>query len=69
MDAVASVCKSGAKPTRANVLAAIKKTNIPASDSPEGVAIQFASDGDLVAKAGYLFKIEANGKYVEIPDQ
>jgi hypothetical protein len=38
-DAIASVCKSGATPSRANVLAAIKKTNIPASESPEGVAI------------------------------
>jgi branched-chain amino acid transport system substrate-binding protein len=69
MDAVASVCKSGATPSRANVLAAIKKTNVPAADSPEGVAIQFAAKGNLKAQAGYLFKIEANGKYVEIPDK
>jgi branched-chain amino acid transport system substrate-binding protein len=63
MDAISSVCKSGATPTRANVLAAIKTTNIPASDSPEGVAISFAPGGDLKAMAGYLFKIEANGDY------
>jgi len=69
MDAVASVCKSGTTPTRTNVLAAIKKTNVPAAQSPEGVPIQFLSNGDLKAKAGYLFKIEANGKYVEIPDK
>ena len=69
MDAIASVCKGGATPTRANVLAAIKKTDIPAKDSPEGVKISFLPDGDLAAKAGYLFKIEANGKYVEIPDK
>jgi branched-chain amino acid transport system substrate-binding protein len=66
--AIDSVCKSGATPTRANVLAAIRKTDIPATDSPEGVPIQFAKNGNLVAKAGYLFKIEANGKYVEIPE-
>jgi branched-chain amino acid transport system substrate-binding protein len=68
-DAIASVCKSGGTPSRANVLAAIKKTDIPASQSPEGVAIQFKADGDLKAQAGFLFKIEAGGKYVEIPDK
>jgi len=69
LDAVASVCKSGATPSRANVLAAIKKTDIPASQSPEGVPIKFAANGDLVAKAGYLFKIEAGGKYVEVSEK
>ena len=41
MDAIASVCKAGKTPTRALVLAAVRKTNIPASKSPEGVSIAF----------------------------
>jgi branched-chain amino acid transport system substrate-binding protein len=69
MDAIASVCKSGATPSRANVLAAVKKTNIPASQSPEGVTISFTSDGNLKTQAGYLFYINSSGTYVEIGDK
>jgi len=68
MDAIATACKAGT-PSRASVLAAIKATNIPASQSPEGVPIAFAPGGNLKAQAGYLFKIGAGGKYTEIPDK
>jgi branched-chain amino acid transport system substrate-binding protein len=69
MNAISSVCKSGKKPSRANVLAAVRKTNISATDSAMGVPIKFQADGDLVAKAGYLFHINSKGTYVEIPDK
>jgi branched-chain amino acid transport system substrate-binding protein len=69
MDAIASVCKSGATPSRANVLAAVKKTNIPAKQSPEGVPISFTSTGNLKTQAGYLFYVNAQGTYVEIGDK
>ena len=67
MKAIASVCKSGGTPSRSNVLAAIKKTNIPAADTPLGVPVAFASNGNLAGNNGYLFKINSAGKYVEIP--
>ena len=67
MKAIASVCKSGQTPSRSNVLAAIKKTNIPPSANPLGVPIAFTSDGNLAGNNGYLFKISSSGKYVEIP--
>jgi branched-chain amino acid transport system substrate-binding protein len=66
MKAIASVCKAGQTPSRANVLAAIKTTNIAASANPLGIPIAFASNGDLAGNYGYLFKITAGGKYVEI---
>src|SRR5579875_285494 len=68
MRAIASVCKSGATPSRANVLAAIRKTDIPPSQNPLGITIAFKPDGDLVGQPGYLFKIEAGGVYVPIPN-
>jgi branched-chain amino acid transport system substrate-binding protein len=67
MKAIASVCKSGQTPSRSNVLAAIKTTNIPASENPLGVPVAFAANGDLAGNNGYLFKINSAGKYVEIP--
>lgn len=67
MKAIASVCKAGKTPTRANVLAAIRKTNIPANQNPLGEAIKFKADGDLAKSQFYLFKINAGGKYVQIP--
>jgi branched-chain amino acid transport system substrate-binding protein len=67
MKAIASVCKSGGTPSRSNVLAAVKQTNIPASANPLGIPIAFASDGNLSGNYGYLFKINSAGKYVEIP--
>ena len=65
--AISSVCKAGQTPSRSNVLAAMKKTNIAASDNPLGVKVAFQSNGDLVGSPGYLFKIEKDGTYKEIP--
>ncbi len=67
MKAIASVCKAGQTPSRSNVLAAVKKTNIPAAANPLGIPVAFASNGDLAGNYGYLFKINSAGKYVEIP--
>jgi hypothetical protein len=67
MRAIASVCKSGGTPSRSNVLAAIKTTNIPAAETPLGIPVAFASNGNLAGNTGYLFKINSAGKYVEIP--
>ena len=69
MQAIGSVCKSGKTPSRANVLAAIRKTNIPAAKSGIGLPIKFAKNGDLAGAPGFLFKINAAGNYVEIPDK
>jgi branched-chain amino acid transport system substrate-binding protein len=69
MKAIAAVCKSGQTPSRANVLAQIRKTNIPPADNPLDVTIAFQRDGDIVGQPGYLFKIEAGGKYVAIPNK
>lgn len=65
--AIASVCRAGQKPSRSNVLAAIRKTNIAPSDTPLGIRIAFKSNGDLVGSPGYLFQIQKNGTYKEIP--
>ncbi len=64
-EAIASVCKSGQTPTRANVLAAVKATNEPTSIL--GQAISFTSSGDLVNGKFFLFKIDSTGKYNLIP--
>jgi branched-chain amino acid transport system substrate-binding protein len=64
-EAIAAVCKSGQTPSRANVLAAIKKTNEPASIL--GQPIKFDSHGDLVNGKFFLFKIDSAGKYQLIP--
>jgi len=64
-EAIAAVCKSGQTPSRANVLAAIKKTNEPASIL--GQPIKFDSHGDLVNGKFFLFKIDSSGKYQLIP--
>jgi branched-chain amino acid transport system substrate-binding protein len=63
--AIASVCKAGQTPSRANVLAAIKKTN--ESTSILGQPIGFDSSGDLVNGKFFLFKIDSAGKYQLIP--
>ncbi|MGI8711656.1 MAG: branched-chain amino acid ABC transporter substrate-binding protein [Solirubrobacteraceae bacterium] len=60
-DAISSVCKAGQTPSRANVLAAIKKTDEPTSIL--GQAIKFDSHGDLVNGKFFLFKINAKGQY------
>jgi branched-chain amino acid transport system substrate-binding protein len=67
MQAISSVCKSGQTPSRANVLAAVKKTNIPAANNVLDIPISFQSNGDLSGNNGYLFKIESSGTYTEIP--
>jgi len=66
MQAIASVCKAGKKPSRSNVLAAIKKTNIPAKSNPLGLTIKFKADGDIANAVFYLFHINAKGTYVPI---
>ena len=64
--AIAAVCKSGQTPSRANVLAAIKKTSEPTSIL--GQPIRFDSHGDLVNGKFFLFKINSAGKYQLIPN-
>jgi branched-chain amino acid transport system substrate-binding protein len=64
-EAIASVCKSGKTPTRANVLAAIKATK--ESTSILGQPISFTSGGDVVNGKFFLFKIDSAGKYNLIP--
>ena len=64
-EAIASVCKAGQTPSRANVLAAIKQTNEPTSIL--GQPISFDSHGDLVNGKFFLFKINPAGKYQLIP--
>ena len=67
MKAIAAVCKAGKTPSRSNVLAAIRKTNIPVKQDPLGEVIKFKADGDLVKSEFFLFKINAGGKYIQIP--
>ena len=64
-EAIASVCKAGQTPSRANVLAAIKTTSEPASIL--GQPISFDSNGNLVNGKFFLFKITPAGKYQLIP--
>jgi branched-chain amino acid transport system substrate-binding protein len=65
--AIAAVCKAGKKPSRANVLAAIRKTNLPAKSNPLGQVVKFKPDGDLTTSQFYLFHISAAGKYIQVP--
>jgi branched-chain amino acid transport system substrate-binding protein len=67
MQAISAVCKSGATPNRANVLAEVRKTNIAPSANPLGIPVAFASNGNLAGNYGYLFRVSGAGKYVEIP--
>jgi branched-chain amino acid transport system substrate-binding protein len=64
-EAIASVCKSGQTPSRANVLAAIKATNEPTSIL--GQPISFDSHGGLVNGKFFLSKINGAGKYQLLP--
>jgi branched-chain amino acid transport system substrate-binding protein len=64
-EAIASVCKSGQTPSRANVLAAIKNTN--EATTILGQPIKFTSSGDVVNGKFFLFKIDSTGKYSLIP--
>jgi branched-chain amino acid transport system substrate-binding protein len=65
-EAIASVCKSGQTPSRANVLAAIKNTN--EATTILGQPIKFTSSGDVVNGKFFLFKIDSTGKYNLIPN-
>jgi branched-chain amino acid transport system substrate-binding protein len=69
MKAIAAVCKAGQTPSRSNVLAQIRNTNIAPAANPLDVTIAFKRDGDIVGQPGYLFKIESGGKYVAIPNK
>jgi len=64
-EAIASVCKAGQTPSRANVLAAIKQTHEPTTIL--GQPIAFDSHGDLVGGKFFLFKINTKGAYKLIP--
>jgi branched-chain amino acid transport system substrate-binding protein len=64
-EAIASVCKSGQTPSRANVLAAIKNTS--EATTILGQPIKFTSSGDVVNGKFFLFKIDSTGKYNLIP--
>jgi len=64
-EAIASVCKAGHTPTRANVLAAVKATNEPTSIL--GQPISFGAHGDLASGKFFLFKLDSAGKYQLIP--
>ena len=66
MRAISSVCKAGKKPSRSNVLAAVRKTKISAANNPLGVPIAFKANGDLKGGKFYLFKINSKGTYVPI---
>ena len=64
-EAIAAVCKSGQTPSRANVLAAIRKTNEPTSIL--GQPIRFDSHGDSAHGKFFLYKINSAGNYQPIP--
>ena len=60
-EAIASVCKSGQTPSRANVLAAVKGTS--EASSILGQPIKFDNHGDLIGAKWFLFKINNKGQY------
>ena len=64
-EAIAAVCRSGQPPSRASVLAAIKKTNEPTSIL--GQPIRFDSHGDSIHSKFFLYKINSAGNYQLIP--
>jgi branched-chain amino acid transport system substrate-binding protein len=67
--AIHAVCAKGQTPSRSNVLAAVRKTDIAPSQNPLGVKIAFQKNGNLTGSPGYLFHINSAGKYVSIPDK
>jgi branched-chain amino acid transport system substrate-binding protein len=69
MKAISAVCKGGQTPSRSNVLAAIRKTNIAPAANPLGAQVAFKPNGDLVGQPGFLFKISSSGKYVAVPNK
>ena len=50
-------------------VAAIRKTNVAATANPLGQVIKFKKDGDLTTSQFYLFKINAGGKYIQVPNK
>src|SRR3954464_12256396 len=54
-EAIAAVCKAGDTPSRENVLAQIKKTDLP--ESILGQPIKFDEKGDLIGAKFFLFKL------------
>jgi branched-chain amino acid transport system substrate-binding protein len=69
MKAIASVCKAGQTPSRSNVLAAIKTTDIPTSGTPLAAEVKFQPNGNIVDHPGFLFKVNSAGKYISIPNK
>jgi branched-chain amino acid transport system substrate-binding protein len=65
-EAIAAVCKNGDTPSRSNVLDQIKQTNQP--QSILGQPIKFDEKGDLIGAKFFLFKLNAKGKYVLVPN-
>jgi ABC-type branched-subunit amino acid transport system substrate-binding protein len=65
-EAIAAVCKAGDTPSRKNVLAQIKQTDL--SESILGQPIKFDSNGDLIGAKFFLFKLDAGGKYELVPN-
>src|SRR4051812_795820 len=65
-EAIATVCKVGETPSRKNVLAQIKQTNL--GDSILGQPIKFDEHGDLIGAKFFLFKVGDGGKYELVPN-
>ena len=68
MRAISAVCTEGQTPSRTNVLARVKATDIPGANNPLGAPIKFEPNGDLIDHPGYLFHISPSGKYLSIPN-
>ncbi|MCW2954119.1 MAG: hypothetical protein JWQ48_3289 [Conexibacter sp.] len=64
-DAIDAVCRSGQTPTRANVLAQVRKTS--AATSILGQPIRFDAKGDLVDAKFSIFKVGPDGRYSAVP--
>jgi branched-chain amino acid transport system substrate-binding protein len=60
-EAISAVCKAGQTPSRANVLAQMKKTDEP--DSILGQPIKFTPQGDLIGAKFFTFKLDSKGNY------
>ncbi len=68
MQAIASVCKAGQTPTRAQRAGRDQEDQHPRRAEPaRACRSAFSLDGDLVAGQVYLFNDQRKGKYVQIP--
>jgi branched-chain amino acid transport system substrate-binding protein len=67
INAIANVCKAGKTPSRANVIAQLKKTNIPAKNDAFNSPIKFKANGDIVGGSFYLFHVNSSKQYIQIP--